>query len=97
MQRFIFVVSLVFIFLNGMAQNGTEPIKVTDMLKIRTVGGVTLSKDGSTAVFSVNSIEPDGETKWEYKYVNQLWMVNTDGNSSPRQLTSKENASQATF
>ncbi|HEY1872512.1 MAG TPA: S9 family peptidase, partial [Chitinophagaceae bacterium] len=35
--------------------------------------------------------------KWEYKYVNQVWMVNTDGNSAPKQLTTKEGSSQAAW
>jgi len=67
------------------------------MLKIRSISGINLSQDGSKAVFTVTSIEPDGENKWEYKYVNQVWMVNTDGNSSPKQLTTKEGSSQAAW
>lgn len=78
-------------------QGGQEPVKVTDMLKIKTISGVTLSKDGSRALFTVTSIEPDGDSKLEYKYVNQVWIVNTDGSSSPKQLTTKEASSQAVF
>src|SRR5438046_10051593 len=74
-----------------------EPVKVTDMLKIRSIGGINLSHDGSKAVFTITSIEPDGDNKWEYKYLNQVWMVNTDGNSSPKQLTTKEGSSQAVW
>lgn len=74
-----------------------EPVKVTDMLKIKSISSVILSNDGSKAVYSVTSIEPDGESKTDYKYVSQLWMVGTDGNSIPKQLTSKENSSQAAF
>jgi dipeptidyl aminopeptidase/acylaminoacyl peptidase len=81
----------------SMAQNGKEPVKVTDLLKVKSIGGVNLSKDGSKAAFTVTAIEPDGDLKWEYKYVTQVWIINTDGNSSPRQLTSKENSSQPTF
>ncbi|HEX7844391.1 MAG TPA: S9 family peptidase, partial [Chitinophagaceae bacterium] len=83
-----------FLFVNTNAQNGQEPMKVTDMLKVKTVGGITMSKDGSKAVFTLTSIEPDGDSKWEYKYVNQLWLASTDG-SSLKQITSKENSSQA--
>jgi dipeptidyl aminopeptidase/acylaminoacyl peptidase len=74
-----------------------EPVKVTDMLKIKSISSVNLSNDGSKVVYSVTSIEPDGESKTDHKYVSQLWMLNTDGNSQPRQLTSKENASQAAW
>jgi dipeptidyl aminopeptidase/acylaminoacyl peptidase len=88
---------LLFISVYSFAQNGKEPVKVTDMLKIKSINGVTLSNDGSKAVFTVTAIEPDGDTKWEYKYVNQVWMLNTDGGSSPKQITSKEGSSQAVF
>ena len=69
------------------AQSNTELIKVTDMLKIKQLSAVTLSPDGSKAAFVVNNIEPDGETKWEYKYSTQLYVVATDGSSAPKQLT----------
>ncbi len=72
------------------SQNGKEPVRVTDLLKIKSIAGVTLTKDGSKAAFTVTAIEPDGDTKWEYKYVNQVWITETDGNSSPKQLTTKE-------
>src|SRR5450432_337413 len=88
---------LLFISVYCFAQNGKEPVKVTDMLKIKSINGVTLSNDGSKAVFTVTAIEPDGDTKWEYKYVNQVWMLNTDGGSSPKQITGKEGSSQAVF
>ncbi len=84
-------------FLSSFAQNSKDPVKVTDMLKIRSLNGVTLNKDGSKALFTVTAIEPDGDSKLEYKYVNQVWIVNTDGSSSPKQLTTKESSSQATF
>lgn len=74
-----------------------EPVKVTDMLKIKSISSVNLSNDGSKAVYSVTSIEPDGESKTDYKYVSQLWLVATDGNSQPKQLTSKESSSQAAW
>lgn len=79
------------------AQPSKEPVKVTDMLKIKSVGAITLSNDGSKAAFVVTAIEPDGDTKWEYKYVNQIWLLSTDGNSSAKQLTGREGSSQPAF
>jgi hypothetical protein len=58
-----------------MAQKGKEPIKVTDMLQIKQVLGVSLSPDGSKTAFVVNQIEPDGDLKWEYKYSNQIYLA----------------------
>ncbi len=97
MPKLILVLLLVILFYGVEAQNGKELVKVTDMLKIKSIGGVTLSKDGSRAAFTVTSIEPDDDTKWEYKYVNQIWIVNTDGVSAPKQLTTKESSSQPAF
>lgn len=76
----------------AMAQEGKKPVKVTDMLLIKQPGSLALSPDGSKAAFVVTSIEPD--SKWEYKYSNQLYLVPTDGSALPRQLTTKENAAQ---
>jgi len=81
------------ITLATVAQN-KQPVTVTDMLKIKSINGITLTRDGSKAAFTVTSIENDGESKWDYKYLNQIWMVSTDGNSAPRQLTTKEGSSQ---
>ncbi len=72
----------------------SDLIKVTDMLKIKALSGVSISPDGSKAVFVVNNIEPDGDSKLEYKYLNQLYVVATDGSSAPKPLTAKEGASQ---
>ena len=70
-----------------------ENIKVTDMYQIKSAGNISLSPDGTKAVFTVTGIEPD-TAKWEYKYGTQIWLVAMDG-TAPRQLTfAKEGASQ---
>lgn len=97
MRKIIASLTFLFMVVCSVAQNGTELIKVTDMLKIKTPANVSFNKDGSNALFTVTTIEPDGESKVEYKYVTQIWIVNTDGSSSPKQLTSKENSSQPVF
>lgn len=76
------------------AQNGNETVKVTDLLKIKSLGSVSISPDGNSAVFTVTSIELDGESKLDYKYVTQIYIVPADGSASPRQLTTKENSTQ---
>jgi len=79
------------------AQSGKEPVKVTDLLKIRSVGEIKLNKDGTQAVYTVTSIEqdPDPKTsKWDYKYYTQIYKATTDGSAAPKQLTVKESASQ---
>ena len=94
-KYFLLFLSLISLsVLQVSAQSKTELIKVTDMLKIRQLSGVTVNPAGTKAAFVVNSIEPEGETKWEYSYNNQLYLVPTDGSSAPRMLTAKEGASQ---
>lgn len=80
------------------AQPTQEPVRLTDLLKIKTVGDIHLNKDGTVAVFTLTTIEPDTTakgSKWDYKYVNQLYLVPSDGSAPPRQLTTaKEGAAQ---
>ncbi len=77
------------------AQTGKEPILVTDLLQIKTVSSVSISADGSKALFAVTSIIPDEANKLDYKYQTQIYSVSTAGNEAPVQLTtSKEGASQ---
>ncbi|HEU5166528.1 MAG TPA: prolyl oligopeptidase family serine peptidase, partial [Chitinophagaceae bacterium] len=94
-MRYLFV-AFMFLLTAHVNSQSKQAVLVTDMLKIKTVSGVTLTEDGSTAAFVVTSIEPESDTaKWEYKYTSQLWMVSTEPGATPRQLTfSKEGASQ---
>lgn len=79
-------------------QQKKELIQVTDLLKIRTVGDVELSKDGQNAVFTVKSIIKNPENALDYDYDTQLWITKTSKNSTPRQLTfGKEGSSSAVF
>lgn len=93
------IISLSIVVLSiasiAFAQSGNDPILITDMLKIKTVGNITITKDGSRAAFTVTSIEQDDNNKLDYKYLTQIYSVSTAGNESPVQLTtSKEGASQ---
>ena len=92
MQKLLLVLFTALITQISLSQKGNELIKVTDMLKIKTVSAVTLSNDGNKAAFTVTSIEPD-DTKTDYRYVTQIHMINTDGSSSSKQLTSSKDGS----
>ncbi len=93
---FSIITSLVINFA-PFAQTSKQGVKVTDMLKIKAINGVTIAADGSKAAFTVTSIEPDGESKWDFKYVNHIYVVPTDGSSAPKELTVKESSSQPAF
>lgn len=85
---------LLWIPLIGYSQQKGELIKITDMLKVKQMSGLSLSPDGKKAVFVLNSIEPESDNKWEFKYTNQVYIVPVDGSTAPKALTTKENASQ---
>jgi dipeptidyl aminopeptidase/acylaminoacyl peptidase len=99
MRKFSLLVRLtaatLFISLTTRAQK--ETVKVTDLLKIKTVGEVHLNKEGTKAVFTLTSIEPESDpkaSKWDYKYVTQLYLVPSDASTGPRALTTRESATQ---
>ncbi|HEY8893179.1 MAG TPA: S9 family peptidase, partial [Niastella sp.] len=93
MHRLLFMIGLLISV--AVAGQNKQPVSVTDMLKIKSIGNVTLSPDGSKAAFTVTTIENEGDSKWDYKYVTQVWMAPTDGSTVPRQLTTtRENATQ---
>ncbi|HEX8016589.1 MAG TPA: S9 family peptidase [Flavobacterium sp.] len=80
------------------SQQKKELIQITDLLKIRTVGDVELSKDGQNAVFTVKSIIKSTENPLDYDYDTQLWISKTSKNSTPRQLTfGKEGSGSPVF
>ncbi len=94
---FLLLAALMLAASSAQAQT-KDPIKVTDLLKIKTIGEIHLSKKGSRAVFTLTTIEPDTSvktSKWDYKYFTQLYLTAADGSTAPRQLTTaKEGATQ---
>jgi dipeptidyl aminopeptidase/acylaminoacyl peptidase len=98
MNKFFLLLGFLAIRPALFAQNNNkEPVKVTDLLKIRAVGEIKLNKDGTQAAYTVTSIEPDADpkaSKWDYKYNTQIYLAITDGSAAPKQLTVKDNASQ---
>src|ERR1700761_1488784 len=85
-----FKTTLLLATLTAFTTHAQQPVKVTDLLKINTVGEIRLSKDGKFGVFTLTTIESDSaakNSKWEYKYVTQLWITPTDGSAGPHPLT----------
>lgn len=90
MRKFSIVLFFLIQLQSSIAQNGTEAVNITDMLKIKTVGNITLTKDGKRAAFTVTSIEADENNKLDYKYRTQIFTTNTLNNSVPVQLTTNK-------
>ncbi|GAO42156.1 S9 family peptidase [Flavihumibacter petaseus] len=72
-----------------------SPVQLSDMLRIQQAGSVIISPDGTQAYYTVTTIEPDAEKKWEYQYQTQLWTIPVSGSGAARQLTAgRESVSQ---
>ena len=92
-------ISLLLLFIATLqatiAQNGTEPVHLTDLLKIKTINNVTLTKDGTKVAFTLTTIEPDQTSTLDYKYRTQIYSASTANTATPLQLTtSKEGAAK---
>lgn len=70
------------------AQQGKEPIKVTDLLEVKTAGNVTLTGDGKKMAYTVTTIIADEKNAGEYKYQGQVWVAQTTGSMPQQQFTS---------
>lgn len=93
-------VSIAFIAAGyvSQAQQGKQPILVTDMLRIKEADNVVISPDGKSVVFAVKSILPDADKKEDYRYNTQLWLAGINGNNTMKQFTEgAESAGQAAF
>ncbi|RYZ55752.1 MAG: S9 family peptidase, partial [Chitinophagaceae bacterium] len=94
MKKFTLVILCSFCTLLLFAQNGNGLIEVTDLLKIKTAGNITVNKEGSKAAFTVTSIEALPTSKSDYRYVTQLYSIDLAKGAKPVQLThAKESAS----
>lgn len=94
MKKIVFTFLVLLQFQNAFAQKESDKIELSDLLKIKTVGNINLSPDGSKLAFTVKSIEADEKSVLDYKFKTQIYMASTTGEGTPIQLTnSKEGAS----
>lgn len=80
------------------AQNGTEPVLVTDLLQIKTVSNITVAPKGNQIAFTVTAIIPDDASKVDYKYLTHIYSMGTAAGDEPVQLTTaKEGGAQPSW
>ncbi len=60
------------------AQNGSDRIELTDLLKIKNVNSITTSRDEKKAAFTVTSIESDENSSLDYTYRTQIYTWNKE-------------------
>ncbi|MDR6195805.1 S9 family peptidase [Siphonobacter sp. SORGH_AS_0500] len=85
-MKFRFLLVLTVLPYLSWSQN--EKITVTDLTRLKAASGVSLSPDGSKAIYAVQTTQADDEKKWEYNYRTHLWI--TDFKNPARQLTQGE-------
>ncbi len=92
--RIVFLSTVLFYHsFNGFSQT-KEKIVVSDLTRIKQVGGIAVSPDGKRAVYTVTSLEPASDAL-DYEYRTHLWLVDLDGKTTPRAITrGNESASQ---
>ena len=98
MKKLLLLVFISGCLLAAKAQQGSQLVSVTDMIRIKQITNSSLSHDGKQVVFTVTSVETDEANKGEYLYRNRIWLVPADGSSEARPLTSSTvNSSQPTW
>jgi len=104
LKRTTFILLLATQF--GYAQTKSK-VLVTDLLRIKQVGGIELSPDGKRAVYTLTTIEPNTDAKpEEYDYRTHIYLTNlkagdtkalTHGAESARQAVWSPDGSQLAF
>jgi dipeptidyl aminopeptidase/acylaminoacyl peptidase len=93
MARLLIVFISFSIFSSVHAQSAL--MNVTDLVRIRSAGSITLSPNGNRAAFVVTAVERDEPGSADFHYVNQIFLVLLRPVGKPVQLTfSKEGAAQ---
>lgn len=82
------LVLLLFVAVPAAAQNGDQPITVTDLFNIRQIGDVNVSPDGRYVLYTVRQAYQEGEgAEAKYGYRTHLWLADAAGREAPRPLT----------
>jgi dipeptidyl aminopeptidase/acylaminoacyl peptidase len=93
MRKILFI---IFLSQTVFAQN--EKILVSDLTKIKNIGNIVFSNDGTKAVFEVKSMEADEAKPLEYEYKTHLFLLDIKKPFNQVELTrGKNSASQPAF
>ncbi|RRB04179.1 S9 family peptidase [Larkinella rosea] len=95
MKKFLLLAAtLGLLFPFAQAQTTKSKIVVTDLTRIKQVGGIKTSPDGKQAIYTLTTIEPDADKKEEYEYKTHIYLSGlktgdakalTNGSESARQ------------
>lgn len=74
MKKFIFFFFFLGAFFSNAQSQNLDPIEVTDLLKIRTMGKPQISPDGIHVLFSVLEIKDDADKKGDFAYITHMYL-----------------------
>lgn len=90
------ILSIFLLFANlSFAQNAKEKVLVTDMTKIKQVGNISISPDGTKAIYALRSNESNETDKLDFDYRSHLWL--TDFQTVKQLTRGTENVGTATW
>ncbi|GAB4037179.1 S9 family peptidase [Spirosoma jeollabukense] len=69
-------------------------VTVTDLIRIKQVGGIELAPDGKRAVYTLATIEPNPDQKEEYEYKTHIYLTNLKPGDSKALTHGAESARQ---
>ncbi|MBD2754629.1 S9 family peptidase [Spirosoma validum] len=72
-------------------------ITVTDLTRIKNVGGIELAPDGQRAVYTLTTIEPNPDQKEEYEYKTHVYLTGLKPGDTKALTHGAESARQATW
>ncbi|MFD2938028.1 S9 family peptidase [Spirosoma flavum] len=72
-------------------------VTVTDLTRIKQVGGIELSPDGQRAVYTLNTIEVNPDQKEEYDYKTHIYLTGLKPGDSKALTRGSESARQAVW
>jgi dipeptidyl aminopeptidase/acylaminoacyl peptidase len=78
----------------AVAQPNPRAIVATDLTRINQVGGIALSPDGTRAVYTLTSIEPNADKPGDFEYRTHLYLTNLKPGDSRALTHGPESARQ---
>ncbi len=86
----VHVLTLLILCTTLRAETERDAITTTDLLRLKSINGITVAEDGSCAVYAVRSISPSKteQDQQEYEYRSHLFYLDLlQDEPQPRQLT----------
>ena len=94
MKRILFLVAITA---QAVCAQPKSKITVTDLTRIKQVGGIELSPDGQRAVYTLTTIETNPDQKDEYEYKTHVYLTNLKSGDSKALTRGTESARQAVW